>query len=72
METMKIGEMELFWLNGEIHTWMAVPCLAWCQSHYGQKYPVNDRNQIELRCDPMLIRWNGLHLLVDSGIGSGS
>ncbi|MEC1411267.1 MBL fold metallo-hydrolase [Bacillus safensis] len=72
METMKIGEMELFWLNGgDTHMdggamFGVVPKPLW-----SKKYPVNDRNQIELRCDPILIRWKGLHLLVDSGIGSG-
>jgi len=72
METMNIGDMELFWLNGgDTHMdggamFGVVPKPLW-----SKKYPVNDRNQIELRCDPILIRWNGLHFLVDSGIGSG-
>ncbi|MCI3196142.1 MBL fold metallo-hydrolase [Bacillus sp. HU-1818] len=38
---------------------------------WSKKYPVNEKNQIELRTDPILIQKNGLNILVDSGIGSG-
>ncbi|MGE6628831.1 YtnP family quorum-quenching lactonase [Bacillus sp. NPDC077027] len=72
METMKIGEINLTWLNGgDTHMdggamFGVVPKPLW-----SKKYPVNEKNQIELRCDPILIRWNGQNMLVDSGIGFG-
>ncbi|MEW4059808.1 MBL fold metallo-hydrolase [Bacillus siamensis] len=72
METLNIGNILLTWLDGGV-THMdggamfgVVPKPLW-----SRKYPVNDKNQIELRTDPILIRKNGLNILVDAGIGRG-
>ncbi|WP_242556797.1 MBL fold metallo-hydrolase [Bacillus sp. HU-1818] len=72
METMKMGSFVFTWLDGGV-THMdggamfgVVPKPLW-----SKKYPVNEKNQIELRTDPILIQKNGLNILVDSGIGSG-
>ncbi len=35
-----------------------------------KKYPPNDKNQIELRTDPMYLQVNGKHILIDTGIGN--
>lgn len=72
METMKIGNITLTWLDGGV-THMdggamfgVVPKPLW-----SKKYPVNEKNQIELRTDPILIQKDGLNIIVDAGIGSG-
>ncbi|MEC0766061.1 YtnP family quorum-quenching lactonase [Bacillus atrophaeus] len=72
METMKMGSIVFTWLDGGV-THMdggamfgVVPKPLW-----SKKYPVNEKNQIELRTDPILIQKNGLNILVDAGIGSG-
>ncbi|UOR11883.1 YtnP family quorum-quenching lactonase [Halobacillus amylolyticus] len=72
METMKIGRAKLTWLNGGV-THMdggamfgVVPKPLW-----SRKYPVNDKNQIELRTDPILLQVDGKNLIIDSGIGNG-
>lgn len=72
METLKIGHTKISWLNGGVTNldggamFGVVPKPLW-----SKKYPVNELNQIELRTDPMLIQKNGLHILLDSGIGNG-
>lgn len=38
---------------------------------WSKKYPVNERNQIELRSDPILVQAEGKNYLIDSGIGKG-
>lgn len=38
---------------------------------WSRKYPVNDKNQIELRCDPVLIQADGKNILVEAGVGAG-
>src|SRR5699024_6706964 len=35
------------------------------------KYPVNDKNQIELRTDPILLELNDKKYLIDTGMGNG-
>ncbi|MFT0802041.1 MBL fold metallo-hydrolase [Bacillus swezeyi] len=72
METLNIGDIKLTWLNGGV-THMdggamfgVVPKPLW-----SKKYHVNDKNQIELRTDPILVQKDGAHLLIDSGIGRG-
>ncbi|USK32961.1 MBL fold metallo-hydrolase [Bacillus sp. F19] len=72
METLKIGQTTLTWLDGGV-TYLdggamfgVVPKPLW-----SKKYPVNELNQIELRTDPILVQKEGIHLLIDSGIGSG-
>ena len=55
-----------------IPSWMAAPCSEWRLSLYGaSNYPVNEKNQIELRCDPILLQVNGKNILIESGLGKG-
>lgn len=72
MKQMTIGRATLTWLDGGV-THMdggamfgVVPKPLW-----SRKYPVNDKNQIELRTDPILVEVDGKRLLIDSGIGDG-
>ena len=72
MEQLKVGTLSITWLRGGV-THMdggamfgVVPKPLW-----SKKYPVNDKNQIELRTDPLLIQWQGKNILVESGIGLG-
>ncbi len=73
MEQWQISnDVTLTWLNGGV-THMdggamfgVVPKPLW-----SKKYPVNDRNQIELRTDPVLIQADGKNLLLEAGIGNG-
>lgn len=36
---------------------------------WARKYPVNEKNQIELACEPILIQFEGKNYLIDSGVG---
>ncbi|MBA2173290.1 MBL fold metallo-hydrolase [Halobacillus locisalis] len=72
MESMQVGRAKLTWLNGGV-THMdggamfgVVPRPLW-----SRKYPVNEKNQIELRTDPILLQIDGWNLIIDSGIGNG-
>ncbi|MEH7096572.1 YtnP family quorum-quenching lactonase [Neobacillus vireti] len=72
METLQIGDVSLTWLSGGV-TYLdggamfgVVPKGLW-----SKKYPVNEKNQIELPTDPILIRMNGKNILVESGLGKG-
>lgn len=72
MERLKIGSIELVWLRGGV-THMdggamfgVVPKPLW-----EKKYPCNERNQIELRSDPILIQHDGKNYLIESGMGNG-
>ncbi|WP_026690711.1 YtnP family quorum-quenching lactonase [Alteribacter aurantiacus] len=72
MEQLEVGQVKITWLNGGV-THMdggamfgVVPKPLW-----EKKYPVNERNQIELRTDPMLLQVNGKNILVETGIGNG-
>ncbi|PGV46636.1 MBL fold metallo-hydrolase [Bacillus sp. AFS037270] len=72
MDTLKIGNVSLTWLSGGV-TYLdggamfgVVPKGLW-----SKKYPANDKNQIELPTDPILIQMNGKHILVESGLGKG-
>ncbi|WP_147805311.1 YtnP family quorum-quenching lactonase [Alkalicoccus halolimnae] len=62
----------LTWLNGGVTNmdggamFGVVPRPLW-----SKKYPVNEKNQIELRCDPVLIQVPGKNLLMEAGIGKG-
>ncbi|RAL26493.1 YtnP family quorum-quenching lactonase [Thermoflavimicrobium daqui] len=70
MEQLKVGKFSLTWLNGGVThldggaMFGVVPKPLW-----SRKYPVNEKNQIELRTDPILIQYEGKHFLVESGIG---
>lgn len=70
METLTVGRAKLTWLNGGV-THMdggamfgVVPYPLW-----SKKYPHNDKNQIELRCDVILVQLDGKNMIIDSGIG---
>ncbi|WP_088005550.1 YtnP family quorum-quenching lactonase [Indiicoccus explosivorum] len=71
MEKFDFHGITLNWLNGG-DTYMdggamfgVVPKALW-----SRKYPVNDKNQIELRCDPILIQHDGQNILIESGAGT--
>jgi glyoxylase-like metal-dependent hydrolase (beta-lactamase superfamily II) len=72
METVKIGDVTLIWLNGGVTNmdggamFGVVPKPLW-----SKKYDVNENNQIELRTDPILLHMNKKNILIESGIGSG-
>lgn len=71
MESMKVGRATLTWLNGGVThldggaMFGVVPKPLW-----SRKYPNNDKNQIELRTDPILLEVDGKKYLIDSGIGN--
>ncbi|WP_106496862.1 YtnP family quorum-quenching lactonase [Lentibacillus sp. Marseille-P4043] len=72
METLQIGRAKLTWLNGGVNfldggaMFGVVPKALW-----GKKYPHNEKNQIELRTDPILLQIDGKNFIVDSGMGHG-
>jgi glyoxylase-like metal-dependent hydrolase (beta-lactamase superfamily II) len=71
METLQVGKAKLTWLRGGVNhldggaMFGVVPKALW-----SRKYPVNEKNQIELRTDPILIQVDGKNYLIDSGIGT--
>ena len=72
MEKFQFHEMALTWLDGGT-TFLdggtmfgVVPKAVW-----SKKYPVNEKNQIELSAHPILVQYQGHNILIDSGIGSG-
>lgn len=72
METLKIGAWQLTWLDGGVThldggaMFGVVPKPLW-----ERKYGVNDKNQIELRTDPLLLQAGNHNILIESGIGNG-
>jgi glyoxylase-like metal-dependent hydrolase (beta-lactamase superfamily II) len=72
METLHFGQMKLTWLSGGVTNldggamFGVVPKPLW-----ERKYECNEKNQIELRTDPILIQWDGKNILLESGIGKG-
>src|SRR5690625_2933200 len=72
MEQLKVGKATLTWLKGGVNfldggaMFGVVPKPLWTR-----RYPVNDKNQIELRTDPILIQLDGKNFLVDAGMGNG-
>ncbi|WP_404444610.1 MBL fold metallo-hydrolase [Sutcliffiella horikoshii] len=72
METLSFGKWQLTWLNGGVThldggaMFGVVPKALW-----SKKYPVNDKNQIELRTDPILIRTGERNILIEAGLGKG-
>lgn len=71
MEKLKVGRARLSWLNGGVSfldggaMFGVVPKALW-----SRKYPHNEKNQIELRADPILLQIDDMNLLIDSGIGN--
>lgn len=72
MESLSLGELTLTWLNGGNNhldggaMFGVVPKPLW-----SKRYPCNEKNQIELRTDPILVQKGELNLLIESGIGRG-
>lgn len=72
MEKLRVGRATLTWLNGGVThldggaMFGVVPKPLW-----EKKYPSNERNQIELRTDPILLEIDNKKILIDSGIGNG-
>ncbi|GGA82566.1 YtnP family quorum-quenching lactonase [Ornithinibacillus halotolerans] len=71
MERLEIGRATLTWLNGGVNhldggaMFGVVPKALW-----SKKYPANEKNQIELRTDPLLLEIDGKTILIDTGIGN--
>lgn len=72
MDQLQFGEMTLTWLDGGVTSldggamFGVVPKALW-----SKKYPVNEHNQIDLCCEPILIQYGGKNYLIDSGVGAG-
>jgi len=72
METLTFGKWKLTWLNGGVThldggaMFGVVPKALW-----SKRYPVNDKNQIELRTDPILIQTGESNILIEAGLGKG-
>lgn len=70
MEKLQVGRATLTWLSGGVNhldggaMFGVVPKALW-----SRKYPVNDKNQIELRTDPILLQIDGQNMLIDTGMG---
>lgn len=71
MDKLQFHDMTLTWLDGGVTSldggamFGVVPKPLWTR-----KYPVNEKNQIELACEPILIQYNGKNFMIDSGIGN--
>lgn len=72
MDKLQFHEMSLTWLNGGT-TFLdggamfgVVPKALW-----SKKYPVNEKNQIELPTDPIFIQYMGKNILLETGVGYG-
>lgn len=72
MDTYSFQDMTLTWLDGGVNyldggtMFGVVPKALW-----SRRYAVDENNLIELRTDPILISYQGKHILIDSGIGKG-
>ena len=72
MDRFKFHNMTLTWLEGGVTAldggamFGVVPKALW-----SRKYPVNEFNQIELPCEPILLQYEGKNYLIDSGVGAG-
>src|SRR5690625_1135166 len=72
MEQLQVGKAKLTWLNGGVNfldggaMFGVVPRALWTR-----RYPVNEKNQIELRTEPILLQLDGKNYLIDTGMGNG-
>lgn len=72
MESLTIGDLKLTWLQGGNTNldggsmFGVVPKILW-----SKKYLCNEKNQIELRTDPILVQKGELNLLIETGLGKG-
>lgn len=70
MDQLQFHSMSLSWLNGGVTCldggamFGVVPKPLW-----SRKYPVNEKNQIELPTEPILIQYEGKNYLIDTGVG---
>lgn len=70
MDKFQFHDMTLTWLNGGVTCldggamFGVVPKPLW-----SLKYPVNEKNQIELPTEPILIQYQGKNMLLDTGVG---
>ena len=70
MDKFQFHDMTLTWLNGGVTCldggamFGVVPKPLW-----SRKYPVNEKNQIELPTEPILIQYQGKNMLLDTGVG---
>lgn len=71
MDTLSFHDMTLTWLEGGTTAldggamFGVVPKPVWTK-----KYPFNERNQIELPTDPILIQYLGKNYIIDAGMGN--
>lgn len=72
MDTLQFGDWKLTWLKGGTTNmdggamFGVVPKALW-----SKRYPVNEANQIELPCDPLLIQTGEKTILLESGLNYG-
>ncbi|WP_035051204.1 YtnP family quorum-quenching lactonase [Carnobacterium pleistocenium] len=72
MDSLLFHDMNLTWMDGGITSmdggamFGVVPKPLW-----SRKYPVNDKNQIELPTDAILIQYQNKNYLIDAGVGQG-
>lgn len=70
MDKFQFHDMTLTWLNGGVTCldggamFGVVPKPLW-----SRKYPVNEKNQIELPTEPILIQYQDKNMLLDTGVG---
>lgn len=71
LEQLQLNNATLTWLNGGVNfldggaMFGVVPKPLWTR-----KYPVNEKYQIELRTDPILLQVDGKKYLIDTGMGN--
>lgn len=72
LDEWKAGPFQLTWLRGGLTQldggamFGVVPKPLW-----SKRYPPNEKNQIPLRADPILVEVYGKRLLIESGMGNG-
>ncbi|WP_208560243.1 YtnP family quorum-quenching lactonase [Marinilactibacillus kalidii] len=72
LDTLLFHDMTITWIDGGITAmdggamFGPVPKPLW-----SKKYPVNEKNQIELPTDAMLIQYQHKNYLIDAGVGTG-
>lgn len=72
MDQLKLNNMTLTWLDGGQTAldggamFGVVPKPLW-----SKKYPCNDKNQIELATDPILVQYQRKNYLIDTSVGNG-
>ncbi|PEZ09012.1 hypothetical protein CN326_04890 [Bacillus sp. AFS018417] len=71
MEHLQIGDIQVTWLQGgNTHLDGGAMFGVVPKSLWSRKYSHNDKNQIYLRTDPLLLQTKDGNMLIDSGIGN--